>query len=133
MGFRMTVGRCVALLALSVPLAAQEGDPVAGEATFMTRCGDCHEVTAPGVAAASERPKQGPTLHGLFGRTAGTLPDFAYSDAMKASGLVWDEATLTAYMANPKQVVPKNRMPFNGLKRPGESEDIVAYLKASTQ
>jgi cytochrome c len=134
----MTVSRSplwigAAILALSGPLAAEGGDPVAGEETFKARCSDCHDVAASSAAPSVAKPKMGPSLQGLFGRTAGTLPDFAYSDAMKAAGFVWDEAILLEYLVNPKKVVPKNRMPFNGLKRPGEAENIVAYLAQATQ
>ena len=77
--------------------------------------------------------KIGPGLKGLFGRQAGTVPGFPYSQAMKSSGLTWDEATLRAYLANPKAKVPGNRMPFSGVKDPKKLDDLMAYLKLATK
>ena len=99
-----------------------------GEGVFANRCKACHEV-------ANEKAKegQGPSLKGLFGRTAGSVPGFAYSDAMKAAGFTWDEDKLKAYLINPKALVPNNKMVFNGLKREGEMENLIAYLKEATK
>ena len=66
------------------------------------------------------------------GRKAAALPDFAYSDAMKAKaadGLVWDDANFTAYMTDPKGFIPKNKMAFAGLKKPEDVANLLAYLK----
>lgn len=118
---------------ITTPLFAQTGDPVAGEKTFLLRCGGCHEAGTNKPVATAENPTLGPSLQGLFGRQAGTLPGYAFSDAMRAADFTWDQAFLIAYMSDPKKLVPQNKMPFNGLKRPGEAEDIIAYLKAATE
>lgn len=89
---------------------------------FAIRCVECHSITD-----AAEQ-KIGPSLKGLIGRTSGTLEGFAYSDAVKAAAIVWSEETLTTYLVAPRKMVPGTKMNFNGLKRPGEVEDIVAYL-----
>ena len=63
----------------------------------------------------------GPYLEGVIGRTAGSVEGFKYSDAMKAKGeegLVWNDETLAAYLADPKGYIPKNKMAFPGLKKP---------------
>ncbi|MFX7894976.1 cytochrome c family protein, partial [Acinetobacter baumannii] len=69
----------------------------------------------------------GPQLNGLLGRKAGSLPGYAYSPAMKASGLVWTEATLTAFLRDPNAVVPGTKMRYWGL---GIDEQTVAGLLA---
>jgi cytochrome c len=123
------------VIALICPLSlaqAETGDVAEGEAVFRNRCAECHEL--PGhIPAGPENRDRGPTLVGLWGRQAGSVPGYAYSPAMLASGLVWDEATLSAYLVKPKTVVPQNRMAFTGLKRPGELEDLIAYLRAVTE
>ena len=94
-----------ALLAGTVASPVMAGTPQAGAQAFRTQCAVCHAVlpkSAPGV---------GPSLYGVVGRKAGTLPGFAYSPAMKASGLTWGEADLKRYLANPAQL-----------------DDVVAYL-----
>lgn len=110
-------------LVLLAPLLAQAaGDPVAGR-KFFNSCANCHAV---GPAA---RNGFGPHLNGLAGRKAGSLPGYAYSAGMKASGLVWNEATLTAYLRAPGDVVPGTKMRYWGL---GIDEkkvaDLLAYL-----
>ena len=102
------------------------GDPAAGKKVF-TKCMACHE-------AATEKDKIGPSLHGVIGRTAGTLPSFQakYSDAMKkagAGGLVWDEANIAAYMKAPKDKVPGNKMAFPGLKDDADIANVIAYIE----
>ena len=66
----------------------------------------------------------------LFGRTAGSLEGYKYSKAMKASGIVWDEETLAAYLRAPKKYVKGTKMAFAGLKKDADVENIIAYLKA---
>jgi cytochrome c len=84
-------------------------------------CAACH--AAEGSAAI------GPSLHGVVGRRAGSLPGFGFSRAMKSANLTWDEVTLTSFLNEPQQVVPGNRMPFAGLTDPGEVAALVGYLK----
>jgi cytochrome c len=68
-------------------------------------------------------------LYGLFGRTAGTVPDYKYSDANKNSGIVWTEQTLFDYLENPKKYIKGTKMAFAGFKKPAERADVVSYLK----
>ncbi|WP_349435477.1 cytochrome c family protein [Pararhizobium sp. A13] len=103
---------------------AQEGDAEAGAAVFK-KCATCHIVD-------SDKNKVGPSLKGLFGRKAGTHPDFNYSSGMKAAGeggLVWDETTLRDYLHNPKAKVKGTKMAFIGVKKDDEITNLIAYLK----
>jgi cytochrome c len=105
--------------------ALAEGDAANGEKIFV-KCKACHE-NEKGVN------KVGPTLKGIVGRKAASVEGYNYSDAMKAKGaegVVWDEATLAAYLPDPKAFVPKTKMTFPGLKKPEEVADIIAFLKS---
>lgn len=110
------------LLAVAGPALA-DGDPVKG-ATVFRKCQSCHTATAPGN-------RVGPSLMNLVGRPVATAENFRYSEAMTAfgKGKVWDEATLTEYLAAPRDVVSGTRMAFPGLKTPEDIADIIAYLK----
>ncbi len=100
------------------------GDPAKGQKVFV-RCQACHVVNQP-------QNRVGPTLQGLFGRKAGSVEGFKYSDANKNSGVVWDEATLDQYLTDPKAYMPGNKMAFPGLKKPDERADVIAYLKQAS-
>ncbi|MFO1081441.1 MAG: cytochrome c family protein [Reyranellaceae bacterium] len=110
-------------LGLAWPATAQDADAARGQRVFNQQCRACHTVNAGGASPV------GPNLHGLIGRKAGTVDGFAYSDAMKASGLTWDEATLADYLRDPKAKVPGTKMVFAGLKQAPQIADLVAYLK----
>ena len=110
-----------ATLALS-SFAAQAQDLAAGEQSFK-KCLPCHAV---GDGAAN---KVGPQLNGLDGRKAGTAPDYAYSDANKNSGMVWNEATFKDYIVNPMAKIPGTKMAFPGIKNETEIGNLWAYLK----
>jgi cytochrome c len=99
-------------------------DAAAGEKVF-SQCKICH-------VADQDTNKVGPSLHGVIGRTAGTHPNFSYSPAMiKAGkdGMVWDEAHLTTYLHNPREVVKGTKMAFAGLKKDEDIANVIAYLK----
>ena len=112
-----------AALILGAPAYA-DGNPDAGKSVFI-KCQACHEAEQ-GVN------KIGPTLKGIVGRKTASIADYKYSDAMAAKGAagqVWDEATLAAYLPDPKAYVPGTKMAFAGLKNPQEVADVIAYLK----
>ncbi len=101
--------------------ASAEGDAAAGEKVFK-KCAVCHSVE-PG------KNKVGPSLAGIVGRPAASIEGFKYSDAMKASGIVWTEDKLDPYLASPKKVVPGGKMAFPGLKEEDDRKNVIEYLK----
>jgi cytochrome c len=100
------------------------GDPTHGKEVF-NRCMVCHTIQA-GVNHI------GPSLHGVVGRKAGTIPDFAYSNANKKSGIVWTEQKIYDYLKNPQAMVPGTKMTFPGLPSPQDRADVVSYLKQNS-
>jgi cytochrome c len=114
-----TVGAtCGALFFAGSPPAAA-ADPENGKAVFQA-CIACH----------TERPDSlGPNLRGVFGRKSAARDDFHYSNPMKRANLVWNEENLRAYITDPQAKVRGNRMPFGGLTKPEDIDDVIAYLK----
>ena len=123
MRFPLTAVSAVALLLLprSAALGA-DGDPTRGEQIYH-RCQGCHSIDANRV---------GPRHAGLFGRHAGSLDDYNYSDAMRASGVVWSETTLDQFLTAPRKFMPGTKMPFAGIPDRQERADLIAYLKQAT-
>lgn len=121
----MRIGPLLGCLAVAGVLigagaAHAQGDAAAGQRVF-NKCRACHDVD-------QERNKIGPHLVGIFGREAGSVEDFNYSDAMKGSGVTWDDETIAQYLKNPREFIPGNRMAFAGLRNEQEVEDLLAYL-----
>lgn len=110
-----------ALSLIVVSLPALAGDPKAGAQVFK-KCMACHAV------GEGAKNKVGPELNGLFGRPAGSVPDYNYTDANKNSGIVWEPDVFAEYIKNPRSFIPGTSMAFAGLKRDKEIEDITAYL-----
>jgi cytochrome c len=109
----------------AAPAAAQEPDK--GERVFK-KCQACHAL------AAGEHTDKGPSLHGIFGRKAGTAEGYAtYSEAMKAASVIWSEETLDAFLADAQGVVPGNTMNFSALRKPEDRAAVIAYLRQATQ
>ena len=79
-----------------------------------------------------EPHKQGPNLHGLFGRKTGSAAGYSYSSANVNKGIIWGEDTLFEYLENPKKYIPGTKMVFAGLKKESERKDLIAYLASST-
>lgn len=107
--------------AAGMTLASLTGDAAKGEKVF-AQCKACH-VAEPGVN------RVGPSLHGVIGRTAGTVAGFNYSKANKESGVTWNEDVLFTYLEAPAKFMPGTRMAFAGLKKPQDRADVIAYLK----
>ncbi|SPA43591.1 Cytochrome c2 precursor [Cupriavidus taiwanensis] len=122
---RRTLATLLALTAFTaIPTAAMAAaDLQAGKALFATRCASCHHV------GRNARAGFGPQLNGIFGRAAGSTPDFQYSDAMRASKVVWSHDTLRAFVRSPGKVVPGTKMRFWGLGDDQQITDLLAYLE----
>jgi cytochrome c len=119
-GETMPKSLAILLLALAATPAHAAGDPAAGKVVF-AKCAVCHS------AQAGEN-RVGPSLHGVVGRKAGSLPDYAYSPAMKTSGLTWTPDTLDAYLTDPRKKLPGIKMIFAGLPNPQDRANLIAYL-----
>jgi cytochrome c len=95
-----------------------------GQTAFNTSCRTCHTMK-------EGDNRQGPSLAGIMGRKAGSLPGFNYSPSMKQSGITWDEATLDQFIADPEQVVHGNTMkPYGGITDAAQRKLIVDFLKS---
>jgi cytochrome c len=105
------------------PITATAQDAEAGKKVF-AKCAACHMI-GPGATN-----KVGPSLNGVIGRKAGSVDGFAYSDAMKKAGWVWDEATFKDYIADPKNKVPGNKMLFPRVKDETERDDLYTYISS---
>lgn len=116
---------CAALSSLAPmtpALAEQEASDTQVE--FNNSCRTCHSMR-------EGDNRLGPTLNGVVGRKAGTVEGFQFSEAMKSSGIVWDEATLDKFITNPETVVHGHKMqPFGGVANAEDRSKIIAYLKS---
>ena len=100
-------------------------DAAKGEATFK-KCMACHTINQGGANGI------GPNLYAVFGAAVGGhVAGFAYSDALKGKGGVWDDATLDAWLTNPRAFAAGNKMTFAGLSNPQDRADVIAYIKAA--
>jgi len=106
----------------ALTLSAQAADLAKGADSFDANCAECHSV------AKKIRNKKGPSLFGVVGRKAAGIDGADYSDAMKASGIVWTTDKIDAYITAPKSVVPGGTMKFKGLTDAKERADLVAFL-----
>lgn len=115
----------VLLVAVLAAPAFAAGDPANGEKLFK-KCTACHSLK-------EGEKKVGPSLYRIFGAKPGQVAKFRYSKGMVAygaTGVVWDEETLDAWLTKPKDVVKRTKMAFPGFKKPQEREDLIAYLKS---
>ena len=111
-------------LALSAG-AATAGDAAKGKKVF-NKCKACHSLEA-------GKKKIGPHLAGIIGREAGAVEGFKYSKAMMESGVTWTVENIDAYLAKPKEFIPKNKMVFVGLKKEADRANVIEFLKQETQ
>jgi cytochrome c len=109
---------------LAVLQGCSSSGPVDGAVAFQ-KCASCHAI-GPNAHSAF-----GPQLNGLFGRRAGTTPGYAYSEAMKGSGIVWNEQTLAAFLRDPDKTVPGTRMRFWGIGDERELTALIGYLRSN--
>ena len=115
----------VAALVLGAAQGAHAQDGAQHGVKLFAQCAACHTLE-PG------RNLTGPSLANLFGRTAGTVSSFLrYSDALKRSGVEWNEKTLDAWLKDPAKFIPGNDMAFPGIKDEKARRELIAYLKAA--
>lgn len=105
-----------------LPPPYNEADYDNGKKVFQ-QCSACHLI------AAGAGNSVGPNLHGVFGRKAGSVKDFDYSDSVRKSGIVWSAATLDQWLTQPQTFVPNTRMSFLGVKKPEDRRDVIAYVE----
>ena len=122
-----TLSLSVAVILVAGSASAQSGNEARGERLFNQQCKACHTLAKDGARTI------GPNLHGLVGRKAGSTEGFSSSDAIKASGIVWDDKTLVEYLKDPKGRVPGTKMVYAGLKQEAQQADMIAFLKKATQ
>jgi len=105
----------------SVPSRAAPAAAPNGQALYKVQCAACHAIT-PGKKGV------GPSLAGVSGRKAGSVPGFAYSPAMKKSNLKWDKANLDRFLADPRKTVPGTKMAYAGQKDSAKRSALVQYV-----
>jgi cytochrome c len=118
-----TISLSLILAALVQAPAFAAGDAVHGGQLYQAKCTACHSIDYNGVGPAHKK---------LFGRKAGSLPDYNYSPAVQASTVVWDEKTLDKWLTNPQKFIPGQKMGFQ-VASPQDRADLIAYLKQATQ
>ena len=111
----------LALLGLAVATQAHAQDAEAGARVFV-QCKSCHQV------GDTAKNLIGPQLNGLFGRKAGAVPGYKYSEVNAGSETVWNDANFTTYIHDPKAAMPGTKMQFAGLKSDKQIADLAAYL-----
>lgn len=125
-GISRVAGPILAASVANHPVLAADGNASRGERVFQ-RCYSCHSVDP------NEKTRlQGPSLYRVLGRPAATVPGFEYSDAMRkraSEGLVWNAATIDAYVADPDSIVPGTIMSIPPLRDAGDRADLIAYLE----
>jgi cytochrome c len=105
---------------------AEQGDASRGQQDFRA-CAPCHSLEP-------DRNMTGPSLANLWGRKAGGVSSFdRYSDALKSSGIIWDDGALDNWLTDPQRMVPDNEMPFEGIKDGRVRADLLAFLKEATK
>jgi len=122
MGRSLTTSVAVVLFAVASGIAVA-GDPEAG-AVIYKRCIGCHAV---------DYNRTGPKHRGVVGRRAGSVEGYAYSSAMRDSGIVWTIDALDRFLASPQTVVPGTKMTYAGIADQRERTDLIAYLATLTE
>ena len=113
----------LAVFALAAAAPAAAADAAHGQELYESRCGGCHSLDANRV---------GPAHRGVYGRKAGSAPNFSYSTAVKNATVVWEEKTLDAWLTNPQALIPGQRMNFR-LSDAQMRADVIAYLRTEAR
>ncbi len=109
-------------LLLAAESHAQASDATHGQSLYQNRCAACHSIEYNGV---------GPAHKDVYGRKAGAARDYAYSEALKHSAVVWSEKTLDQWLSDPEKFIPGQKM---GISVPDAKDraDLIAYLKKAS-
>jgi len=110
-----------AILTLGSARPAQAADADHGAKVFNSQCAECHSTK-------EGKNRTGPSLFGVVGRDAASVPGYRYSDAMKNSGLTWTDDKLDVYLTAPRDVLPGGKMRYKGLADSGARADLIAFL-----
>ncbi|WP_299725980.1 c-type cytochrome [uncultured Tateyamaria sp.] len=98
-----------------------------GERQFKRKCSICHTLTEDSAR------KAGPSLYGVFGRKAGVVRDYAYSDTLKGSKIVWSAETINAlFDLGPDHYIPGTKMPMQRIAKQGDRNDLIDFLRSAT-
>lgn len=111
---------CFLSLAVFPRMVHAADAPEHGKDLFERRCTGCHSL---------DQNKEGPRLRGVYGRPAGSVPDFTYSDSLKSAHITWDEAKLDKWLTDTDSLVPDNDMAFH-VPKVDERADIIRFLKS---
>jgi cytochrome c len=115
----VVVAALLCLSAVASGLVQAAGDATRGEQLYESRCIACHSL---------DENRVGPKHRGVYGRKAGSVPDFAYSRALVASKIVWSDTTLNRWLINPEALIPGQRMNFQ-VQSADDRADLIAFLR----
>jgi cytochrome c len=121
----LALGTLSAVVVVCTALSSSGGAQTAtggGQALFEKRCAGCHAI---------DRDKEGPRLGGVFGRAAGSVASFEYSQALKKAKITWNDETLDRWLTDPEKVVPGNDMSFH-VDKADDRRSIISYLKQNS-
>jgi cytochrome c len=123
-GRRFLQAAIVSLPVVAASLPAQSaGDAARGATVYESLCAGCH---------ALDENRVGPAHRGVFGRKAGSAPDYGYSSALVSSTVVWSEETLDRWLTNPEKFIPGQKMSVSVAKE-ADRRDLIAYLKSQSR
>jgi|FreactTroBogLake_1042271.scaffolds.fasta_scaffold09294_3 cytochrome c len=112
---------CFAWFSLFITPVVLAQDARSGKDLFLD-CASCHSTH-------SGEQMSGPSLAGIFGRKAGSVESFRYSNAVKKSGVTWDANSLNQYIADPQSFIPGGRMPYSGMPSEADRKKLIEYLQ----